>query len=217
MIGRLSFVTICTSLLVLIVILTDHGFTVALPKQSGDCDRPTIPTNDNAFIENSSGINFEEGLSPETEPNDEKIPGSEPEPCINGQPKEPNTPILITGLRVVGTTSTGVNLIWDSNNDPDFHHYNVYRGSNSGFVIIPGVTPPVGSSSVKTFSDSGLKPFTTYFYKVAGVKLVGTYSEGTIGPLSSEIVAKTKTPGQELLGGTIGSLPSKNFNPQKSK
>lgn len=214
MTNSLIFVYSVTAFLTVLIISTGHNFVGALPPQSENCEKPTVPTNPDVFNENTTGINIEEGLNPESEPYDEKIPGSEPDPCIGGQPND--SPILITGLTVLRTTSTSISLVWNSNSDPDFNHYNVYRGSNSGFNIIPGVTTPVGISTVNSFTDSGLKSSTTYYYKVAAVELVGTYSDGTTGPLSSEIVAKTKFKSQDLLGGSVGPLP-KNFNPPIGK
>jgi hypothetical protein len=201
-------------LLTVLIVSSGYNYGGALPPQTGNCEKTTVPTNPDVFNENTTGINIEEGLNPESEPYEEKIPGSEPDPCVGGQPNEP--PIQITGLTISRTTSTSISLVWNSNSDPDFSHYNVYRGSNSGFNIIPGVTAPVSSSTVNSFTDSGLKPSTTYYYKIAAVELVGTYSDGTMGPLSPEIVAKTTLTSQDLLGGSVGPLP-KNFNPQIGK
>ena len=65
--------------------------------------------------------------------------------------------------------------------EPDLDHYNVYRGTTAGFTVTYGTTTPVGQPATNSFSDTGLTPSTTYYYKVAAVD-----HSGNIGPLSVE-------------------------------
>jgi fibronectin type 3 domain-containing protein len=103
-------------------------------------------------------------------------------------------------------------LSWDAN--PSFevtHHYNVYRGTSSGFSVIPGITAPISKPATNSYSNTGLKVFTTYYYKVAAVD-----AAGNIGPLSLESSGTTSAdstrpslqitkpnPDSPLLAGTI--------------
>ena len=74
----------------------------------------------------------------------------------------------------------------DQNTESDFNHYNIYRGTSSGFSVTPGVTSPAGTSTANSYSSTGLSPSTTYYYKVAAVD-----NAGNIGPLSAEKSAAT--------------------------
>ncbi|TMV45505.1 DNRLRE domain-containing protein [Paenibacillus mesophilus] len=62
--------------------------------------------------------------------------------------------------------------------------YNVYRSTVSGFA--PAPSNLAGTSRNLTFQDIGLLADTTYYYKVAAVDV-----RGNIGPLSTEVSAKT--------------------------
>ncbi len=98
-------------------------------------------------------------------------------------------PSQVTGL----VASTG-NLAWTQNSEADFDHYNIYRGTSSGFSVTPGITPPTATSLSNSFQDSELNPSTTYYYKVAAVD-----NAGNIGPLSIQIA-----PGGSNHGGGVG-------------
>ena len=67
-----------------------------------------------------------------------------------------------------------------------FDKFNIYRGDAVDLASIPGTTPPTDISVVNFFHDSGLKPFTKYYYKIAEVD-----HEGNIGPLSAELFMVT--------------------------
>jgi hypothetical protein len=84
-------------------------------------------------------------------------------------------------LTVTTQGTTQLNLAWTANSESDLNHYNVYRGTTSGFTVNPGVTAPSGTSNTNSYQSTGLSASTTYYYKVAAVD-----DAGNIGPLSSE-------------------------------
>ena len=95
-------------------------------------------------------------------------------------------PAQVTGLIVSVLSSTQLKLTWNANREADINHYNIYRGTSSGFTVNPGVTQPVGISIANSFYNTGLNPSTKYYYKVAAVD-----NSGNIGARSSEKSATT--------------------------
>jgi fibronectin type 3 domain-containing protein len=90
-------------------------------------------------------------------------------------------PAQVAGLMVTPVSSTQLNLAWTANTEPDLNHYNVYRGTSPGFPVTLGTTVPTATPTANSFSNSGLSPSTTYYYKVAAVD-----NSGNIGLLSTE-------------------------------
>ncbi|HEX9318162.1 MAG TPA: fibronectin type III domain-containing protein [Nitrososphaeraceae archaeon] len=90
-------------------------------------------------------------------------------------------PGQVTGLSVSTVSSSQLNLGWTKNTASDLDHYNIYRGTSSGFSVTPGSTTPTGTSTTNSYSNTGLSPSTKYYYKVAAVD-----KAGNVGPLSSE-------------------------------
>ena len=88
-------------------------------------------------------------------------------------------PAQVTGLSVFIVNSTHLDLNWIVNTDSDLDHYNIYQHTSPNFPVIPGFTPPIGTSTTNSFSITGLNPSTKYYYKVAAVD-----NSGNIGKLS---------------------------------
>ena len=104
-----------------------------------------------------------------------------------------------------------MSLSWTANTEPDLNHYNIYRGTTSGFSITPGVTTPAGTSTVNSFSDTGLTASTTYYYKVLAVD-----NTGNLGSLSSQASGTTQvtdvTPPAQTVGLTVTVIGSTQLN-----
>ncbi len=129
-----------------------------------------------------------------------------------GNGNDTTPPAQVTGLTVSVQSSTQLNLDWNANTESDFNHYNIYRGTSSGFTVNPGVTQPVGTSKANSYSNGGLNPSTTYYYKVAAVD-----NGGNIGPLSSERSATTAippdtTPPAQVMGLAVTVQSSTQLN-----
>ena len=123
-------------------------------------------------------------------------------------PADTTPPAQVTGLTVNTFSSTQLNLAWTQSSASDFDHYNVYRGTSSGFSVNPGVTVPTGTPSTNSYSSTGLSPSTTYYYKVAAVD-----NAGNIGALSSENSGTTAapadtTPPAQVTGLTVNTFSS---------
>ena len=100
-------------------------------------------------------------------------------------------PAQVAGLSVTTASSTQLNLTWTANTEPDLNHYNVYRGTMAGFPVTLGTTTPVGTPTTSSYSNTGLSPSTTYYYKVSAVD-----NAGNIGTLSAESFATTLNSGR---------------------
>ena len=85
-------------------------------------------------------------------------------------------------------SSTQIDLGWTANTETDLNHYNVYRGTTAGFVVTPGTTVPIATPATNSYSNTGLSPSTTYYYKVAAVD-----NAGNIGAVSTEVSGTTSS------------------------
>jgi len=92
-----------------------------------------------------------------------------------------STPPGRVGMVIVEVVSSNqIDLKWTGVKDSDLSHYNIYMGTKSSFRVIPGVTEPTGTSTTNSYSSTGLKPSTKYYYKIAAVD-----DSGNAGTLST--------------------------------
>jgi hypothetical protein len=88
--------------------------------------------------------------------------------CTAGVPAPP------TGLTATAASSTQINLSWMASSTSGVT-YSVFRSTTSGFT--PSAANQIASGLTgTTFSDTGLKASTTYFYVVQAVNCAGTAS-----------------------------------------
>ena len=77
-------------------------------------------------------------------------------------------PAKILGLIATTISSSRIDLGWTTGIETDLTHYNVYRGTTAGFLVIPGTDTPLAQPVANSYSDSsGLIESTTYYYKIA--------------------------------------------------
>ena len=86
-----------------------------------------------------------------------------------------------------------IDLKWAGVKDSDLNHYNVYLGTKSSFKVSPGVTIPTGTSTTNSYSSTGLKPSTKYYYKVAAVDNSGNIGTLSIPSLGGQVLPLLKT------------------------
>ena len=123
-------------------------------------------------------------------------------------------PQKVGGLSVSSISSSQLNLKWSANKEKDFSHYNIYKGTKSSFTVTLGTTPPAGTSTTNSYSNTGLSPSTTYYYKVAAVD-----TAGHIGSTSSGKSGKTKpgvgndsSPPAQVTGLTVSTVSTSQLN-----
>jgi hypothetical protein len=95
-------------------------------------------------------------------------------------------PAQIIGLTITpqSGSDTQLNLAWTANTAPDFNHYNVYRGTSTGFLVGPSseIFEPVTNS----YNNTSLTPGTIYYYVVSA-----TNNTALEGAPSLEVSATT--------------------------
>lgn len=107
--------------------------------------------------------------------------GGGPTPCTTS----PSAP---TSLTATATSSSGADVRWSPVSPPTnctVISYSVFRSTASGFT--PASGDEVGSVGGTAFSDAGLAPGTTYYYKVEAVDGHGSSAS------SSQAIATTQT------------------------
>ena len=92
-------------------------------------------------------------------------------------------PAQVAGLSVTAASSTQLNLSWTANTELDLNHYNVYRGTTAGFPVTLGTTIPVATPNTSSYSNTGLSPSTTYYYKVSAVDNAGNIGTLVVGEI----------------------------------
>lgn len=97
---------------------------------------------------------------------------------------------LISAPRAIHTaTGDGMYVMWGACTGNDVSHYELYRSENGGFAADEKTfvaKVPTDKFRVRSFEDSGLKPFTRYHYKVRAVD-----KSGRKGEFSNEFSAFT--------------------------
>jgi len=90
-------------------------------------------------------------------------------------------PAKVTGLTATAVSTSQIDLVWDANSESDLDHYNIYR---DGALI--------DSTTLTSYSDTGLSAGTTYTYEVSAVDTSG--NEGTLSdPASATTEESTNT------------------------
>ena len=85
-------------------------------------------------------------------------------------------PPQVTGLAVTATGSTTrLNLSWTKSSATDLNHYNIYRGTTSGFTVNTATDTPIATPATNSYSNTGLTASTTYYYRVAAVNNSSQY------------------------------------------
>jgi fibronectin type 3 domain-containing protein len=90
---------------------------------------------------------------------------------VGGTGEDP-PPAPPTGLGAIPGSDEGeIDLSWDPNSEPDLSHYRIERDDNSGFT-----SPASWTTDPPFYTDSGLTPGQTYFYRVFAVDAGGNES-----------------------------------------
>src|SRR5690606_8519655 len=79
----------------------------------------------------------------------------------------PTPPVAPIGLKAIAVSSSSIDLDWRDNTESDLVGYKVYRSTMSNFT--PGNSNVVKQVTTSSYTDTGLSPNTTYYYKVTAV------------------------------------------------
>jgi hypothetical protein len=115
-------------------------------------------------------------------------------------------PAQVTGLAVLPSGSSQLDLSWNAGPESDIDHYDIHRSTASGFA--PTAANLIAQTAAASHSDTGLQALTTYYYVVVAVD-----TAGNAGPPSAEAAGTTEsTEGSETFydvpypGTAVGSL-----------
>ena len=114
-----------------------------------------------------------------------------------------DAPAVPTGLKSTPKQSATVKLGWDSNNETDFSHYNIYGSTSSN------PTFKQGEATTNSQSYSGLERGETYYFRITAVDNSGNesaYSDQVVTAMVSNVLLTTGITGGSLSltnGGTI--------------
>lgn len=133
-------------------------------------------------------------------------------------PSAADTP---SGFAAVGPSATQVNLSWTQVSGAT--GYDIYRSTSAGGTYTRlGSEPTVSSGSTVSYSDTGLTPGTTYFYKMTAINGSGesaatTYVSITMpGSSSASGGGGSTSPSSAGGGGSSYSSPSVTTSPTTS-
>src|SRR5579862_4107532 len=96
-------------------------------------------------------------------------------------------PSAPSGLRGTAASSSVINLSWNADTAPancTIAGYNVYRSTTSGFTPSSGNQIASGVTAT-SYSDSGLSPSTTYYYKIEAVDAAGASGASAQAPATT--------------------------------
>ena len=125
----------------------------------------------------------------------------------NATTGDSTAPSKVMDLTVTSISGSQLDLAWTANAETDLAHYNIYRGTTTGFAVNTATDTPLSQPLTNSYADTnGLSQSTSYYYKVAAVD-----NAGNIGILSDEAsgttTGDTSAPGK-VLGLTASTISS---------
>ncbi len=105
---------------------------------------------------------------------------------------DPYPPASPTGLTVIDTGSSQIELNWNDNSEDDLSKYKVYRSTISGFTC--DQTTYIGDTIVSNYLDIDLSSDTTYYYKVIAIDTSNNPSDPSdqISATTDKIIAQLR-------------------------
>jgi hypothetical protein len=112
-------------------------------------------------------------------------------PVDSGYSVDNLSPSLPEGLAgEQSQTPVGLTIVWNANDEPDFHHYAVYRGSTEDFAPAPGNL--IGSPLEASLFDDEWRWNSGYYYKISALDVHG--NESTHALLQPEDITGADVP-----------------------
>ncbi|MBN1216047.1 MAG: glycoside hydrolase family 9 protein, partial [Candidatus Lokiarchaeota archaeon] len=119
---------------------------------------------------------------------------------------DPYPPDPPTGLSIISTSSSQIELDWNDNTESDLSKYKIYRSTSMGFIC--DQVNFIGDTLVSIYLDSNLLANTIYYYKIIAIDT----SNNPSNP-SFEIIAQT----DKILAGLKVQYRSGNLNQLSSE
>ena len=127
----------------------------------------------------------------------------------SGTTGDSTAPSKVLGLTVTPISGSQIDLGWTTNPEPDVAHYNVYRGTTTGFAVNTATDTPLAQPTGNSYSNTtGLTESTTYYYKVAAVD-----TSANIGILSDEGSGTTAGAADTAPPGKVAGLTVTSITP----
>jgi len=133
-------------------------------------------------------------------------------PSLAGDTSPPTTP---TNLAITAKTSSSIKLAWTASTDNvEVRGYKIYRSTDGTTYTLLGYTGET------TFTDGGLAPNSTYYYKVSAYDSQTTPNEsGQTTPVSDKTLTTLNTSSGSYTNGTdtleffLGTTKTTSFSP----
>ena len=128
----------------------------------------------------------------------------------NATTGDSTAPAKVMDLTVTSISGSQLDLAWTANVETDLNHYNIYRGTATGFAVNTATDTPLAQPTGNSYSDTtGLTESTTYYYKVAAVD-----NAANIGILSDEGLGTTgdSTAPAKVVGLTATTVSSSRID-----